>query len=198
MGGWLLLLLLPRPPLLHDDLPLGPEVGTAVGAGIGSAVGVGIDTAISVGVGIGMAVGVGIGTAVGVGIGTVVGVVFGGYKTSDLVRTRTQFEWTFVIMFSDFHNKWRFFAGGDDWQERDRSQDFGRLTCTNRWRSCTEPRNQVAINKQSDNMHQVFVGQLATTALVLRAQMTLISPPTVAGERWPPPNRPPHEPETQE
>ena len=34
----------------------------------------------------------------------------------------------------------------------------------------------------------------ATTALVLHAQLTLISPPKVPGEPWPPPNRPPHEP----
>ena len=34
----------------------------------------------------------------------------------------------------------------------------------------------------------------ATTALVLRAQLTLISPPKAPGEPWPPPNRPPHEP----
>ena len=36
--------------------------------------------------------------------------------------------------------------------------------------------------------------QATATALVLRAQMTLISPPKVPGEPWPPPNRPPHEP----
>ena len=33
-----------------------------------------------------------------------------------------------------------------------------------------------------------------TTALVLHAQLTLISPPKVPGEPWPPPNRPPFEP----
>ena len=38
--------------------------------------------------------------------------------------------------------------------------------------------------------------QATTTTLVLRAHLTLISPPKVLGEPWPPPNRPPHEPGT--
>ena len=36
--------------------------------------------------------------------------------------------------------------------------------------------------------------QAAATALVLRAQLTLISPPKLPDEPWPPSNRPPHEP----